>query len=74
MTINFFILNDFYCFLQVIFRNGALINCAFIRRYFYFIQGEKHERAILKGECPVDIQVREPLADVQPGHRRGFST
>ncbi len=30
------------------------------------MQGEKHERAILKGECPVDIQVSEPLADGMP--------
>ncbi len=38
------------------------------------MQDEKQERAILKGECPADIQVREPLADAQPRHRRGFST
>ncbi|MCP3933479.1 MAG: hypothetical protein GY705_30790 [Bacteroidetes bacterium] len=45
-----------------------------MRRYFFFMQDEKHERAILKGECPVDIQVREPLAVAKPGHRRGFLT
>ncbi len=45
-----------------------------MRRYFFFMQGEKHERATLKGECPVDSQVREPLAVAKPGHRRGFST
>ncbi len=38
------------------------------------MQGEKHEREILKGECPADIQVREPLAVAMPGHRRGFLT
>ncbi len=45
-----------------------------MQSYFFFMQGEKHERAILKGECPVDIQVREPLAVAKPGHRRGFLT
>ncbi len=38
------------------------------------MRGEKHERAILKGECPVDIQVRESLAVAKPGHQRGFLT
>ncbi|MCP3931393.1 MAG: hypothetical protein GY705_20095 [Bacteroidetes bacterium] len=37
------------------------------------MQSEKHERAILKGEYPADIQVREPLAVAKPGHWRGFS-
>ncbi|MCP3928527.1 MAG: hypothetical protein GY705_05435 [Bacteroidetes bacterium] len=45
-----------------------------MRSYFFFMQGEKNERAILKGECPVDIQVREALAVAKPGHRRGFLT
>ncbi|MCP3929996.1 MAG: hypothetical protein GY705_12955 [Bacteroidetes bacterium] len=45
-----------------------------MRSYFFFMQGEKHERAILKGEYPVDIQGREPLAVAKPGHRRGFLT
>ncbi len=45
-----------------------------MHRYFFFMQSEKHERATLKGECPADIQVREPLADAKPGHRRGFLT
>ncbi|MCP3929478.1 MAG: hypothetical protein GY705_10295 [Bacteroidetes bacterium] len=45
-----------------------------MRCYFFFMQGEKHERAILQGECPVDIQVREPHAVAKPGHRRGFLT
>ncbi len=45
-----------------------------MRSYFFFMQGKKHERAILKGECPVDIQVREPIAVAKPGHRRGFLT
>ncbi|MCP3933014.1 MAG: hypothetical protein GY705_28420 [Bacteroidetes bacterium] len=45
-----------------------------MQSYFFFMQGEKHERAILKGECPVDIQVREPLAVAKPRHRRGFLT
>ncbi|MCP3930108.1 MAG: hypothetical protein GY705_13525 [Bacteroidetes bacterium] len=33
---------------------------------------EKHERAILKGECHVDIQMREPLAVAKSVHWRGF--
>ncbi|MCP3931345.1 MAG: hypothetical protein GY705_19845 [Bacteroidetes bacterium] len=45
-----------------------------MRRYFFFMQDEKQERAILKGECPTYIQVREPQAYVQPVHRRGFLT
>ncbi|MCP3929543.1 MAG: hypothetical protein GY705_10620 [Bacteroidetes bacterium] len=45
-----------------------------MRRYLFFMQGEKHERAILKGECPLDIQVRKPLAVAKPGHRQGFLT
>ncbi|MCP3930746.1 MAG: hypothetical protein GY705_16785 [Bacteroidetes bacterium] len=45
-----------------------------MRPYFFFMQAEKHERAILKGECSVDIQVRELLAVAKPGHRLGFLT
>ncbi len=55
-------------------RNGTLISCVFMRPYFFFMQDEKQERATLKGECHVDIQVREPLAVAKPGHRRGFLT
>ncbi|MCP3928598.1 MAG: hypothetical protein GY705_05795, partial [Bacteroidetes bacterium] len=43
-----------------------------MRSYFFFMQGEKHERAILKGECPVDIQVREPLAVAKLGIGEAF--
>ncbi|MCP3931374.1 MAG: hypothetical protein GY705_20000 [Bacteroidetes bacterium] len=38
------------------------------------MQDEKQERAILKGDCPVDIQVRGQLAVAKPAHRRRFLT
>jgi len=33
----------------------------------------EHERAIPQGECPVDIQAREPLADEQASSKMEIS-